>query len=147
MHPAAAKEFARFKDYAAPMVKDLMWNVYEPIASYRSFKDVLCKKMGTFSCPYCYPFRPIFVHLRSSSFYLRSTSFNFRSIFVHLRSIFVHLRSSSFIFAHLRPPAWDLGKLCGWLGTFRVSGLGVVGIWVGLAAFRAPAGARTLLGI
>ena len=31
--------------------------------------------------------------------------------------------------------------------TFIVSGLGVVGIWVGTAAFRAPAGARTLLGI
>ena len=28
-----------------------------------------------------------------------------------------------------------------------MSGLGVVGIWVGLAAFRAPKGARTLLGI
>ena len=40
-----------------------------------------------------------------------------------------------------------VGKLCGDLGTFRVSGLGVVGIWVGLAAFRAPTDARTLLGI
>ena len=43
--------------------------------------------------------------------------------------------------------AGDLGKLCGDLGTFKVSGLGAVGIWVGGAAFRAPKGARTLLGI
>ena len=37
--------------------------------------------------------------------------------------------------------------LYGDLGTSVVSGLGAVGIWVGTAAFRAPAGARTLLGI
>ena len=48
---------------------------------------------------------------------------------------------------HLGKLCRDLGRLCGDLGTFKVSGLGAVGIWVGTAAFRAPAGARTLLGI